>query len=106
MFDHSYVKGYGVDWDKIKAFVGTDDDKDRRIDLVMCRVMEAVNHDHPVCSGHRLTDNKLFNVIPLAEEAFDDDLEGLIEKEIPVPKYLRDLEVLLSGPEIFKFAGW
>ncbi len=86
--------------------MGTGDGKGSRIDRVMWAI-ETVHYDQPVCSGYRLTDNKRFNVIPLAEESFDDDLERLREKEIPVPEDLRALsEFLLSGPEIFKFAAW
>jgi len=43
--------------------------------------IETVHYDQPVCSGYRLTDNKRFNVIPLAEESFDDDLERLRERK-------------------------
>ncbi|CAA7265247.1 unnamed protein product [Cyclocybe aegerita] len=84
----SYVKGYGIDWDKIKNLLGIDNDQDPRI------------------GWRRLTDGEKFNVISFGEEAFGDDLDKLRKKDIPVPEYLRRLESLLSGPDVFEFVEW
>ncbi|KAF8718329.1 hypothetical protein AX14_011893 [Amanita brunnescens Koide BX004] len=105
----SYVKGYTFDWDKIKSFVGTNDRKDRRIDFVMQQIMERLNHDHPVCSGRPRNElSRRRSVLPLnADTAFDDNLERLENKDIPIPRYLHEIaERLLSGPEVFVFDSW
>ena len=85
------------------------DRKDRRIDFVMQQIMERLNHNHPVCSGrprNELTRRR--SVIPLnADTAFDDNLERLENKDIPIPRYLHEIaERLLTGPEVFVFDSW
>ena len=39
------------------------------------------------------------------EAAFGDDLEEL-RKIIPIPEYLRRLEFVLHGPDVFEFHSW
>jgi hypothetical protein len=74
----------------------------------MQQVMEVLNHDHPICSGCRLAENRRYNVIPLnITSAFDDSVEILKAKDVPVPRYLHDIaERLLLGPDVFKIVGW
>lgn len=104
----TYVKGYAFDWDKIKSLIGADDDLDGRIDFVIQEVIAVLNNDHPLFIGSRLGDEERRSIIPInTDSAFDDNLERLKEKDIPVPRYLRNFaEKLLYGPDVFEFVGW
>ena len=46
------------------------------------------------------------SVISFGEAAFGDDLEELREEDIPIPEYLRRLEFVLRGPDVFEFHSW
>jgi hypothetical protein len=102
------VKGFGIDWEKIKALLKTTDDKDHRIDGVMQRVMLSVDREeHWICGAYPLDGpRKLTNVISFGKESFGDDLEGLQQREIPIPRYMLKMEAVLTGPKVFLFKEW
>ena len=85
----AYVKGFEIDWDKIKALLEITDDNDYTIDAAMEKVMLSVDRDkHWLCGAYPLDGpRKLTNVISLGEDAFGGDLEELEKKEIPIPGY-------------------
>ena len=99
------VKGFGIDWEKIKALLETTDDKDHRIDGVMQKVMLSVDRqEHWLCGAYNLDGpRKLTNV---GEESFGDDLEELQQKEIPIPQYMLKMKTALTGPQVFLFKEW
>jgi len=89
------------------ALLGTDDFKDARIDKIVYKVLELTDRDTQwICVGERLSDQMGMSVISFGEDAFGDDLEELKKKDIPVPDYLRKMELVLHGPDVFGFTSW
>jgi len=100
----TYVKGFAIDWEKIKTLLEITDDNDYRIDRVMNKVMLYVDRDkHWLCGALTLDSKKSVNLISLGEDAFSDDLEKL---DIPIPDYLLMMGVVLTGPKVFIFEEW
>lgn len=88
------------------ALIDTDS-QDGRVDIVVRKVLELANrHTYLTCVGERLSDKKGMNVISFGEDAFGDDLEELRKKDIPPPEYLRKMEFVLHGPDVFRFMAW
>jgi hypothetical protein len=56
--------------------------------------------------GERLSDKRGMNVISFGEDAFGDNLEELMEKDIHPPEFLRKMELVLHGPDVFKVMAW
>jgi hypothetical protein len=101
----TYVEGYGMDIGKIQKFIGAVDRRDGRIDAMLRLIMELVDMDW-VVTGERLSDGSSLGVITFGEESFNDDLDALRKKEVPVPKFLQGLSEVLEGPEIYKLTSW
>ncbi|KAG7088192.1 hypothetical protein E1B28_012209 [Marasmius oreades] len=99
-----YVKGYGIDWDKVKAALGVTDDGDGQIGSLMKQILECVDRDiHWVCIGKPNNGKHNSFVISFGEQAFDTDPEALRKKDIPAPEYLKCfVEPFLFGPEVFE----
>jgi hypothetical protein len=104
-----YVKGYAIHFNKIKDVIGATDIGDWRISQAEYKIMEQVNREvHWLVAGQRVgeSDGQCFSVITFGEQSFGEDLELLRKKEIPVPDYLRDMEIALEGPDVYKFYSW
>ena len=105
-----YVKGFEIDWKKIKIYLNATDDQDRRIDSIINQVMESVDRDeHWLVGAYPLEGpREAINVISLGEDAFGDDAEELARRELPIPKYLQTprMQLVLSGPRVFIFQDW
>ena len=105
----TYVKGFFIDWDKIKILVDAKDDKDPKIDQLNLAIMrEFIDRDkNPICLARRIgTKGKLCSVVSLGEESVSEDLEELKKKELIIPKYLMKLSAALTGPEVFEIWSW
>jgi hypothetical protein len=104
----AYVKGYAFDWNKLKTFLSTNDDKDGRIDEVIYRVLEFIDRDtNPTCRGKRCDTGEEALVIMLREDAMEVDRETLEARDLSPPRYLAQLAVpLMFGPETFEFTCW
>ncbi|KAG7093518.1 hypothetical protein E1B28_007192 [Marasmius oreades] len=100
-----YVKGYGIDCDKVKAAIETTDDSDGRIDAVMEWILLRVDRDiHSLCIGRAIDgEPQSFHVIAFGEEAFHTDPEALRKKDILAPDYLKFLvEPFFIGPDVYE----
>ena len=102
------MKGYAFDWNKLKTFLSTDDDRDGRIDDVIYRVFEFIDRDtNPTCMGRRCSTREKELVIMVREDAMESDRETLEARDLSPPRYLAQLAVpLMSGPENFEFKNW
>jgi hypothetical protein len=107
---NSYVKGYAIDWGKIKTYLGITDDQDRRIDEAMLKIMDYVDRPtHWICTARPIGPPTQCSVIVISfgYEACSPDLEVLRKKDISPPEYLEKIaEPLLSGPDVFEFVSW
>jgi len=105
-----YVKGYQIDWQKVKAFLDITEDSDPRIDAAMVQIMDFVDRSHWICMARPIgapPPTCGFTVISFGKEAWGEDLEELRKKDIPTPKYLEKLaEHLFSGPDVYEFEDW
>ncbi|KAG7088230.1 hypothetical protein E1B28_012247 [Marasmius oreades] len=104
-----YVKGYGIDWDKVKAALEITDDGDGRIRILVQKILEHVDCDiHWTCIGKPNSGKRnTFNIISFGKEAFDTDPEALRKKDIPAPDYLKSfVEPFFVGPDVFEVVDW
>ncbi|KAG6903312.1 hypothetical protein C0995_013065 [Termitomyces sp. Mi166 len=105
-----YVKGYGIDWIKIKDYLKTDL-SDRRIDQIVGIILEGVDRDNCEVFGGYTTDaeQRTMTVIPLGKEAWGEEgeaMEDVRKKDITPPTLLVKLEHFLMGPDVFEFRAW
>ncbi|KAG7088222.1 hypothetical protein E1B28_012239 [Marasmius oreades] len=103
-----YVKGYGIDWDKVKAALEVTDDGDGQIGSLIKQILECVDRDiHWICIGKPNNGKRNSFVISFGEEAFGTDLEALRKKDIPAPDYLKSfVKPFLVGPDVFEAVDW
>jgi len=104
-----YVKGYQIDWQKVKAFLDISEDSDARIDVAMVQIMDFVDRSHWICIARPIGAPRTrgFAVISFGKDAWGTDLEELRKKDIPTPKYLEKLaEHLFSGPDVYELESW
>ena len=103
-----YVKGFAMDWEKIRKFVKVEDDNDPKVHEVIYIIMrEFVDRDkHWICAARSIHDKRNIGVISLGEGSISEDLEELKNKDLPIPTYLTKLPSVLTGPDVFEFLEW
>ncbi|KAF8810827.1 hypothetical protein BYT27DRAFT_7185501 [Phlegmacium glaucopus] len=99
-----YVKGYGVDEHKISELMEVDL-SDGRIDVGVQKILNYVDRENHWLFKGRLG-GRSYIVISFGKNAFSNDREELEKNDLPAPKYLQEMEVVLHGPTVFQFASW
>jgi len=103
-----YVKGFAMDWEKIRKIVDVEDDNDPKVHQVIYIIMRDFvdRQKHWVCDARRIHDKRNIGVISLGEGSISEDLEELKKKDLPIPTYLMELPSVLTGPDTFEFLQW
>lgn len=103
-----YVKGFAMDWEKIRKLVNVEDDNDLKVhEMIYIIMREFVDRDkHWICAAQRIHDKQHIGVISLGEGSISEDLEELKNKDLPIPSYLTKLPSVLTGPDVFEFLEW
>jgi len=103
-----YVKGFAMDWDKIRKIVDVEEDNHPKGHQMIYIIMrEFVDREkHWICAARRIHDKRNIGVISLGEGSISEDLEELKKKDLPIPTYLMKLPSVLTGPDVFEFLEW
>ncbi|KIM36945.1 hypothetical protein M413DRAFT_448852 [Hebeloma cylindrosporum] len=103
-----YVKGFAMDWEKIRKLLDVEDDNDPKVHQMVYLIMRNFvdREKHWICAARRLEDGADVGVISLGEGSVGEDLEELMRKDLPVPEYLVKMPSVLSGPDVFEFLEW
>jgi hypothetical protein len=107
-----YVKGYLIDFEKIRKLVRAETSNDRKVHHFVYIMMKDFIDKDLIFSAMTLVDGGVGEhvaVVSLGEGSLGSDVDELRKKDLPISSnlnYLTKLPSALTGPDVFEFLSW